>query len=118
MDGYLRLTEAALSNADDLRAGITRIEGLRVLGDGHFHLVAMAADPGSMRAIDVFALGDALLERGWFHDRQTPPDSLHSTVSNSNTGAIQAYLADLAACADAVAGDRAADRSTDYATLE
>ena len=118
MDGYLRLTAAALRNADELRAGIAKVDGLRVLGDGRYHLVAMSTDPGSTRAIDVFALGDALLERGWYHDRQTPPDSLHSTVSNSNTGAIQTYLADLNACADAVAGDRAADRSTNYATLE
>jgi sphinganine-1-phosphate aldolase len=118
MDGYLKLTQAALRNADDLRAGIAAIEGLRVLGEGRFHLVAMAADPAAEREIDVFALGDALLERGWFHDRQSPPDSLHSTVSNSNTGAIEAYLADLAACADLVGGSRASDRATSYATLE
>lgn len=118
MDGYLNLTRAALDNADQLRAGIAAVEGLRVLGDGAFHLVAMAADPASPRAIDVFALGDALLARGWFHDRQGPPDSLHSTVSNSNSGVIEAYLADLAACADEVGQTRAADRSTNYATLE
>ena len=49
-------------------------------------------------AIDMFALGDALLERGWYHDRQTPPDNLHSTVSNTNTGVIDDYLADLQEC--------------------
>jgi sphinganine-1-phosphate aldolase len=118
MDGYLKLTAATLENADRMRAGIAAIDGLKVLGDGSYHLVAMAADPASRRAIDVFALGDALLERGWFHDRQGPPDSLHSTVSNSNTGAIGAYLSDLAECADEVAGVRTDDRSTNYATLE
>jgi hypothetical protein len=66
----------------------------------------------------VFALGDALLARGWFHDRQTPPDSLHSTISNTNTGVIEDYLADLADCVGAVVGSRADDRSTNYATLE
>jgi hypothetical protein len=59
-----------------------------------------------------------LLEKGWFHDRQKPPDQLHSTVSNSNTGVIENYLKDLAQCVDKVAGTRAADRSTNYATLE
>ena len=118
VDGYLRLTEAMLTNADALRAGVRAIDGLRVLGDGAFHLVAMAADPQSSRDLDVFALGDALLARGWFHDRQGPPDSLHSTVSNSNTGVMEAYLHDLAECVEETAARRASDRSTAYATLE
>ncbi len=66
----------------------------------------------------MFALGDALLERGWFHDRQAPPDNLHSTVSNTNTGVIDDYLVDLGACVELVGTDVADDRSTNYATLE
>ena len=118
MDGYLELTRATLDSADRMRSGIKAIEGLRVLGDGNFHIVAMAADPSSQRKTDVFALGDALLEKGWFHDRQKPPESLHSTVSNTNTGLIEAYLTDLRACVDALDGARASDRSTRYSTLE
>jgi glutamate/tyrosine decarboxylase-like PLP-dependent enzyme len=118
MDGYLRLTAATLANADQMRAGVAKVEGLKILGDGQYHLVAIASDPDSKRPVDVFALGDALLERGWFHDRQGPPDSLHATVSNSNTGVMAAYLKDLAECADKVAGTWAEDRSTNYATLE
>ena len=89
-----------------------------VLGGGRFHLVAMAADPAATREVDVFALGDALAARGWYHDRQGPPDSLHSTVSNTNAGVIDSYLADLATCVGEVAGTRTDDRSTTYATLE
>ena len=114
----MRLTAATLRNADQMRQGIAAIDGLRVLDAGTYHLVAMAADPTSKRRIDIFALGDALLKRGWFHDRQTPPDSLHSTVSNSNTGVMDHYLKDLGASVDEIAGTRAADRSTNYATLE
>jgi hypothetical protein len=101
-----------------MREGIAATEGLRVLGEGKYHLVTMAADPAAKRKIDVFALGDALLRRGWLHDRQTPPDSLHSTVSNSNTGVIDQYLRDLALGVAEVTGEKAADRSTNYATLE
>ena len=118
VDGYLRLTQATLDNADRLRAGIAAIEGICVLGDGAYHLVAMAADRSATRQIDMFALGDALLARGWFHDRQGPPDTLHSTVSNSNTGVIDLYLQDLAECVEQTAGARTDDRSTNYATLE
>ena len=118
IDGYVELTRLTLDNADRLRAGIAAIDGIRVLGDGVLHLIAMAADPSSARSVDMFALGDALLERGWFHDRQTPPDNLHSTVSNSNTGVIDDYLIDLESCVELVGSDVAEDRTTNYATLE
>ena len=118
IDGYLELTRQTLANADRMRAGISDIDGIRVLGDGRYHLIGMAADPAFTPEIDMFALGDALLARGWFHDRQTPPDTLHSTVSNSNTGVIEDYLADLGECVAAVRGTRTEDRSTNYATLE
>ncbi len=118
IEGYLALTRATLDNADRMRAGIAAIDGIRVLGDSRYHLVALASDPDSDRPVDVFALGDALLERGWFHDRQGPPDTLHSTVSNSNTGVMDRYVADLAECVELVRDRRAGDRSTNYATLE
>lgn len=119
VDGYLELTRTALATADRLRDGIGAIDGLRVLGDGNYHLVAMAADPRAPGTpIDIFALGDALLAKGWFHDRQGPPDSLHSTVSNGNAPVIDDYLADLAVCVREIRGTQADDRSTSYATLE
>ncbi len=118
IEGYLKLTEQTLKNADQLRAGIAEIEGIQVLGDGQYHLIGMAGDPAVTPQVDAFALGDALLERGWFHDRQAPPDTLHSTVSNSNTGVIEQYLKDLRECVEIVRGKRSDDRSTNYATLE
>jgi len=118
VEGYVDLTRTVLDNADRMRAGIAAIDGIRVLGDGRFHLLAMAADPDFAPEIDMFALGDALVAMGWYHDRQGPPDNLHSTVSNTNTGVIDDYLADLAVCVSGVVGERAADRSTTYATLE
>jgi glutamate/tyrosine decarboxylase-like PLP-dependent enzyme len=120
-DGYVELTRQTLINADKLRAGIMAIPEVRVLGDGQFHLIAMAAelrDGTHEPSIDMFALGDALLERGWYHDRQTPPDNLHSTVSNTNTGVIDDYLVDLTAAVAEVRGETADDRTTTYATLE
>lgn len=114
-DGYLELTRQMFKNADQIRAGIAAIDGIRVLGDSKYHLVAMAPDPASERTIDIFALADALGHRGWFHDRQGPPDSIHMTISNSNTGVIDQYLDDLNACIEEVVGTRADDRSTNYA---
>jgi glutamate/tyrosine decarboxylase-like PLP-dependent enzyme len=118
IDGYVELVRSVLANADAMRAGIAEIDGLRVLGDGGFQLIAMADDPTSDVSIDVFALADALTARNWYHDRQTPPDSLHSTVSNTNAGMIDEYLADLRSAVDEVGTARTEDRSTVYATLD
>jgi hypothetical protein len=43
---------------------------------------------------------------------------LHATVSAGNAPVVDEYLADLAQCVEQCAGARAADRSTNYATLE
>jgi glutamate/tyrosine decarboxylase-like PLP-dependent enzyme len=118
VDGYVELTRGALATADRMRAAVAAVDGLRVLGDGGLHLVTIAADPASATPVDVFALGDALAARGWLHDRQGPPDSLHSTVSNSNVAVVDEWLADLVVAVAEVRGDRAADRSATYATLE
>jgi glutamate/tyrosine decarboxylase-like PLP-dependent enzyme len=117
-EGYLRLTQETVETRARMVDGIRAIEGLTVLGEPEAQCVAMATAPGYEDQLDVFAVGDALLARGWFHDRQKPPDSLHSTVSAGNAPVIEQYLADLAACVREVGGTRLTDRSTSYATLE
>jgi glutamate/tyrosine decarboxylase-like PLP-dependent enzyme len=115
VDGYVDLTRRVLDAADRMRAGIAAADGVRVLGADRYQLVAMASDDPT---VDVFALGDALRRRGWYHDRQGPPDTLHSTVSNSNVDVIDAWIADLVACLAEVRGTATENRSTAYATLE
>ena len=117
-DGYCDLTRVTLDAADQLRTGIAELDRVRFLGDGEYHLIALAADADDDQPLDMFALGDALARYGWFHDRQTPPDSLHSTVSNGNAPHIDDYLTTLHSCIAAVGGDQTDDRSTNYATLE
>jgi glutamate/tyrosine decarboxylase-like PLP-dependent enzyme len=117
-DGYVELTRGLLENAGRIREHVRAVDGIKVLGDPQFHLLAIASDPASSTPIDVFALGDALGERGWFHDRQGPPDSLHLTVSNGNAGIIDEWGAALAEAADEVRNSTTSDRSTNYSTLE
>jgi len=116
IDGYLALTKLTREIHTKMVTGVRAVPGLQVLGEPEAHLLAIAAnDPDSL---DMFALGDALQARGWFHDRQKPPDSLHATVSAGNAPVIDEYLADLRDCVCEIAGDRKDDRSTNYATLE
>jgi sphinganine-1-phosphate aldolase len=115
-EGYLRLTRLALDAAAQLATGARAVPGLVVRGEPEAQIVCIgAADPA---ALDIFAVGDALAARGWFLDRQAPPDSLHATVSAGNAPMIDGFLAELGAAVVEAVGNRAGDRATDYATLE
>jgi sphinganine-1-phosphate aldolase len=114
LEGYKRLTKLAVETRAEIERGIRGIEGLTVVGQPEAHLVAITAADDRL---DVFALGDALQKRGWFHDRQKPPDSLHATVSAGNAPVVEQYLADVRECVAEVLGERVEDRSTNYATL-
>jgi glutamate/tyrosine decarboxylase-like PLP-dependent enzyme len=118
IDGYRHLVRVTIDTVRRMVEGIEAIPGLTVLGEPEAQCVAFAGDVSHPDPVDVFALGDALLARGWVHDRQGPPDSLHSTVSAMNAPVIEDYLRDLAECVELVRGARADDRSTNYATLE
>ena len=107
-DGYRRLTEATLGAADRIRAGVGLIPGLQVLGAPDAHLLAIAGD-------GIFGVADAMAGRGWFLDRQGPPESLHLTVSAGNAQVVGAFLADLGASVVSAGGGAS---SPGYATLE
>ena len=117
-DGYRRLTQTAVDAARRMIAGVRAIDGLVVLGEPQAQIVTIAIAPEWADRLDAFELGDALHARGWFLDRQAPPDSLHATVSAGNAPVMDEFLADLRACVTETLGTRAGDRATNYATLE
>jgi sphinganine-1-phosphate aldolase len=117
-DGYLRLTKATIDTRRRMVEAVRAIDGLTVLGEPEAQCLAISVAPGYEDALDVFAVGDALLARGWHLDRQKPPDSLHATVSAGNAPVIEDFLRDLEECVIEVGGTRLTDRSTSYATLE
>ena len=96
-DGYLRLAAEAYCGRPALRRTIDATPGIAVRGAPDATVLAFGDDGSG--AVDTFALGDALAERGgWFFDRQTPPDSLHATVHAGHAAVIDELCADLAAC--------------------
>jgi len=95
-DGYLALARAAAEAADRLRAGITAIPGLRVLGRPDATIVTYGSD------LDVYAIADRLEARGWSVDRQHRPASIHLTVTANHHGVVDEYLVDLRIAVDEV----------------
>jgi len=115
-DGYVQRTEQTIATARTIMAGVRALPDLALRGEPDAHVLSFgAAEP---EQLDVFAVGDALQERKWFLDRQTPPDSLHATVSAGNAPMVDDFLTDLQAAVAQVGARQVDDRSTNYATLE
>ena len=105
LSGYDRLVDVVLTNADVMRAAVESIDGLRLLGSPTAHLFTLAADDHAADPVAIRALDTAMRSRGWVHEPQHHPDSLHVTLSNVNTAAAARYPDDLAASvADVRAG--------------
>jgi glutamate/tyrosine decarboxylase-like PLP-dependent enzyme len=118
LDGYRRLTALTLDATRQLIAGVRAQPELDVLGSPDAHVFAMSGAKMSSAQLDVFALGDALHARGWHLDRQSPPDSLHATVSAGNAPIVDEFLADLRTSITEIGGTRTDERGTEYASLE
>jgi sphinganine-1-phosphate aldolase len=118
-DGYLDLTRQMLDARDRMVAAVRATPGLAVLVEPEAQIVCITAAREGLPAIDVFALGDALMELGgWTLDRQGPPDTLHATVCAANAPVMGDFAKDLAAAVERVNGQRTDDRTTSYSTLE
>lgn len=98
--GYRALAARTLSAVRALRAGITAIDGLRLLGDPQSTLLSVTTDTSATDDFDVFTVADEMTERGWYVQPQfgfeSSPANLHMTVTASNHGTEDTLLADLA----------------------
>jgi sphinganine-1-phosphate aldolase len=114
-EGYLRLTAAARTACLELAAGIAGVPGLTLRAQPEATLLAF----GSVdEALDVFAVADELWRRGWYLDRQGPPNSLHCTVNAVHAGVVRDFLGDLAGAVETVRASGGHAGSGSYATVE
>jgi sphinganine-1-phosphate aldolase len=90
-DGYLEITRRVMETAVILRKGIQNIPDLKIIGDPHMSIMAIASDK-----LNVYEIGDEMAERGWFIDRQQFPATLHITINQVHVTKADQFLSDLA----------------------
>jgi sphinganine-1-phosphate aldolase len=77
-----------------LREGIAAIDGLRLMGQPVFCMVAFTC-----HGVDTFQLADEMKRRGWFVQAQHRfgelPENIHLSVHPGNLGGIEDFLSDL-----------------------
>ena len=95
-DGYLRLTNSARVATEKLAQHITHHSDLALLAQPDALLLSFVAQEPTR--LNVYAVADEMWKRGWYIDRQEPPQSLHCTVNAVHESVIDEMLADLDAC--------------------
>ena len=103
-DGYVRNARQIMDTAKKLREGVSAIPGLHVLGEPDMSVFAFASDE-----VGMFAVADAMDERGWHLDRQQKPNALHLMVTLAHEKVVEPFLSDLGQSVEHVRANPSSD---------
>ncbi len=115
-DGYLRLTRQAREATLQLATVIRNTPELVLRAEPESTLLCFGAQDPS--ALNVFAVADELSKRGWYVDRQTPPDSLHCTVNAIHHDKIDWFARDMHESVSIVLDQKTSGSVGTYGTVE
>jgi len=110
-DGYRERMGRILDSTDRLVAAINKIPGLIVHGMPEGIHFSFGSDE-----LDMIAIGDGLMERGWMMNLQTEPESLLLMLSaQHDADLVDTYAEELADVAEGVRTGRTSRRDNDKA---
>jgi len=100
--GYRKLAKDTLTAVNELKAGVTAIPELEIIGYPQGPLFSYrSTDP----EVNIYAVGDQMDARGWQVNRNQQPPGLHAMVTAQHLKVVDEYLADLRASVAAVKAD-------------
>ena len=96
LDGYRSMTKNVVSTLNYIVQGIRAIDGLEVLGDPRFCIVAFRSSK-----FHIYSLADEMKERGWLMSCLQFPTCVHMYVTPMHTqdGIKERFMKDLRECA-------------------
>jgi sphinganine-1-phosphate aldolase len=93
-EGYQRVADAVIAGARELRAGLSEIDGLKVLGEDVSMVVAWgSSDP----ALNIYTVNDVMVKKGWHLSVLQAPPALHMCLTSANVASVRQLCGDLAA---------------------
>ncbi len=98
-EGYLKLARSMMQTSKKLIDGINSIPELYVLGKPHMTVFSFTSDE-----INMYALGDAMEEKGWHLTRLQFPPCLHLMINPKHAEITDKFLEDLKICVNEVKG--------------
>ncbi|HZP28023.1 MAG TPA: aminotransferase class V-fold PLP-dependent enzyme [Acidimicrobiia bacterium] len=91
VDGYVAVVRDLMATVGRVRSAIDRLDGVEIVGDPVGPVLALRSD-----TVDLYAVADAMDDRGWHLNRNTEPRGLHLMLSPAHAGVVDELLADLA----------------------
>lgn len=91
-DGYIEQAKKTIKIAKEWRAAISEIPELEILGNPKATLHSFRSID---KSVDIYAIADIMIEKGWFFDRQQYPASIHMTMMPSHENTKDDFIKDL-----------------------
>ena len=82
-----------IAGANELRAGLSEIDGLKVLGEDVSMVVAWgSSDP----SLNIYTVNDVMVKKGWHLSVLQAPPALHMCLTSANVASVRQLCVDLA----------------------
>jgi sphinganine-1-phosphate aldolase len=98
-DGYEESVRGVMETASMIRAGVSGISGVCVLGSSELSVVCIGSDDA---AVSVYAVSDCMGKRGWNLNSLQHPACFHICCTHMHKHKAQLFLNDLADAVDTV----------------
>jgi sphinganine-1-phosphate aldolase len=90
VEGYTEIMGQLMEVVAKVRGAVDGLDGVEVVGDPIGPVLALRSD-----TLDLYAVGDAMDDRGWHLNRNTEPRGLHLMLSPAHAAVVDQLIADL-----------------------
>jgi glutamate/tyrosine decarboxylase-like PLP-dependent enzyme len=112
-EGYLRLAARVMNVWREYAARVQRLPELEIIGTPHLAVLSF----GSMNEeVDIFAVANELVERGWYISRLAEPAGIHQIINLAHEAVIDRYFDDVESAIRKVYRDSVRARDRDVVT--
>jgi glutamate/tyrosine decarboxylase-like PLP-dependent enzyme len=90
INGYMEMTKTSMVITEKIKNYINNHKDLNIIGDPVMCIFAIDS-----RTIDIYSLGDELMVKDWFIDKQQFPPSLHLSINQHHKISVDALIEDI-----------------------